>query len=295
MSQRFEFSTSQSLNQVLGHTVYRHDIRQVNFCTCRRRQLDLSFFSSFFQTLQSHWVLSQVSAFIVLKFLYQPVDDYLIEVVTTKVSITVCRKYFEYTTTKFKDRYIECTTTKVEHSNLHVFVSLVQTISKSSGCRFVHNTFYFQTGNLSGFFRSLTLRVREICRNSDYCFRYFLSKIIFSSFLHFLKNHSRNFLRSVQTSVDVNTRSVVIASHYFIRNTSNFFLNLVPIFTHETFDRENGTCRVSNSLTFCRVAHLTFATIYESDNRRSSTFTFTVCNYYRFVTFKYSNTRVCSS
>jgi len=37
-----------------------------------------------------------------------------------------------------------------------------------------------------------------------------------------------------------------------------------------------------------------FATIYESDNRRSSTFTFTVCNYYRFVTFKYSNTRVCT-
>jgi len=33
--------------------------------------------------------------------------------------------------------------------------------------------------------------------------------------LHFLKNHSRNFLRSVQTSVDVNTRSVVIAFHYF--------------------------------------------------------------------------------
>ena len=47
---------------------------KVDFCTCRRRQLDLSFFSSFFQTLQSHWVLSQVSAFIVLKFLYQPVD-----------------------------------------------------------------------------------------------------------------------------------------------------------------------------------------------------------------------------
>ncbi len=35
-------------------------------------------------------------------------------VITAQVSITVSRKYFEYTTTKLKDRDIECTTTKVE-------------------------------------------------------------------------------------------------------------------------------------------------------------------------------------
>ncbi|CDB58410.1 putative uncharacterized protein [Bacteroides ovatus CAG:22] len=280
---------------MLRHTTHRHDIRQVDFCTCRRGKLNLSFFSSFFQTLQSHRILSQVSTFVVLEFLYQPIDDYLVEVITTQVSVTICRKYFKHTTTKFEDRDIECTTTKVEYSNLHIFVSLIQTVSKSCGCRFVYNTFYFQTSNLSGFLSSLTLRVGKICRNGDNCFCYFLTEIVFGSFLHFLKNHCRNFLRSVQTSVDVNTRSVIITFHYFIRNTSYLLLYLIPSFTHETFDREDCTCRVRNSLTFCRITHLTFTAIYESDNRRSRTFTFTVCNYYRFVTFEYGNTRVCSS
>ena len=211
------------------------------------------------------------------------------------MSITVSRKDFEYTTTKFEDRDIKSTTTKVEYSNLHIFVSLVQTVCKSCSCRFVNNTFYFQTCNLSGFFSSLTLRVGEICRNGDNSFCNFLSQIIFSSLLHLLKNHCRDFLRSVQTTVNIYTRSVVVTFHYFIRNTCNLFLYLVPVFTHKTFDREDRTCRVSNSLTFSRITYFTLAAIYKCNHRRSCTLTFTVCNYYRFVALKYGNTRVCCS
>ena len=33
--------------------------------------------------------------------------------------------------------------------------------------------------------------------------------------------------------------------------------------------------------------YFTFATVDKCNDRRSSTFTFTVCDYYRFITFKY--------
>ena len=174
-------------------------------------------------------------------------------------------------------------------------MSLIKTISQRSRCRFVYNTFNFQTGNLSGFFSCLTLRIREICRNGNHSFCYFLSQIILSCFLHLLQNHCWNFLWSIQASVNIHTWSVVITFHYFIRNACYFFLYLIPILTHETFDRENCTGRVRDSLTFCRITDFTFSAIYKCHNRRSCTFTFTICNYYRFVSFKYRNTRVCSS
>ncbi len=142
---------------------------------------------------------------------------------------------------------------------------LIQTVGKSCGCRFVYNTFYFQTSNLSGFFCSLTLRVREISRNGNHSFCHFLSQIILSSFLHLLKNHCRNFLRSIQTTVNIHTRSIVVTFHYFIRNTLYFFLYLIPSFTHETFNRENRTRRVGNSLTLSRITYLTFTTIHKSN------------------------------
>ena len=213
MCQLFEFSTSQSLNQVLGNATYRHDIRQIDFCRCRRGQFNLGLFGCFFQTLHSHRVGCQIRTFIVLKLLYQPVDDSLVKVVTTQVSITVGRQYFEHAATEFQDRNIKCTTTQVEHSHLHVFVGFVDTVSQSCCCRFIHNTFYIQTCNLSGFFRCLALRIGEIGRHCDNSFCYFLTQIIFGCLLHLLKNHGRDFLRCVVTSVNVHAGHTVVIDY----------------------------------------------------------------------------------
>src|SRR5699024_8412875 len=115
----------------------------------RRRQFDLCLFCSFFQTLQSHRILSKIGTFVFLEFFNQPINDYLVEIITTQVSVTVCIKYFEHTATELKDRNIKCTSTKVEYGNLLIFVSLVKTIGQRSSRRFVYDTFYFQSGNLT--------------------------------------------------------------------------------------------------------------------------------------------------
>lgn len=94
-------------------------------------------------------------------------------------------------------------------------------------------------------------------------------------------------MRSIKTSVDIYTWGIIVTFHYFIRDTGYFLLYLIPSFTHETLDRKNSTLRVSDCLTFCRITYFTFATVDKCNDRRSSTFTFTVCDYYRFITFKY--------
>ena len=122
------------------------------------------------------------------------------------MGITIGREHLKHTATELKDRDIESTTTKVEYSNLHVLVSLVYTISKSSCCRLVHDTANVQTCNLSSLLCSLTLRVREVCRYGDDSVGNFLSQIVLGCLLHLLQHHCRDFLWSIFTSFDVYTR-----------------------------------------------------------------------------------------
>ena len=145
--------------------------------------------------MQGHRILTQVYAFVVLELIGQPVDDYVVEVITTQVSITVGRFYFEYTVAQFQDRDIERTTTQVEYGDFHIFVSLVETVGQSGSRRFVDDTAYVQPGNLTGLLRSLTLRVVEVGRYRNHGIGYLLTQIVFGCFFHFLQNHGRNLLR----------------------------------------------------------------------------------------------------
>ena len=216
----------------------------------------------------------------------------MVEIVTTKVGITVGCFYFEYTVAEFEHRYIVGTTTAVEDNNLHVLVGLVEAISQGSSGRFVDDTAYVQTSDLTGFLSSLTLGVVEVCRHCDDSFGNLLSEVVFSGLFHLLKDDRRDLLRGVETSVDVHTRSVVIAFGYFIRNTRDFRLQAVVGLAHETLDRINSSGRVCDSLTFSRVTYFTLAALDKSDYRRRSTFTFSICDNDGFVTLHYGYTRV---
>ena len=280
---------------MLRNPVHRHDVRQVDFGRSGARQFYFRFFGGFFQSLQCHRVLAQVYAFFGFELIGQPIDNYVVEVITSEVGISVGRFYFEYAISQFKNRYIERTATEVEYGDFHIFICFVETVGQSCGSRFVDNTAHIQAGDFARFFGCLTLRVVEVSRYGNNGFVDLLSQIVFGRFFHFLKDHGRYFLRRIKTPVDVDTRHIVFAAYYFIRYTGDFVLDLIEVFTHETFDREDRTSRVGDSLTFGGVAHFTFATIYKCNNRRSRSTAFAVCYDNRIVAFHDGNTRVgCS-
>ena len=98
-----EFSTGECLYKVLWNAVDGHDIRQVDFGRSGARQFDFCLFGSFFKTLESHRVLTEVDAFFFLEFVGEPVDDDVVEVVAAEVCVSVGRFYFEDAVAEFED------------------------------------------------------------------------------------------------------------------------------------------------------------------------------------------------
>ena len=146
--------------------------------------------------------------------------------------ITRCCQYFEYAIAKFKDRYVECTTTKVKYKNFTIFI-FIYAICKSCCCRFVDDTKYFKACNCTSVFSSLTLSICKICRNCDNCLFNRFAQICFCISFDFLKNHCRNFLRSIRFT----------------------FYSYFVVSTHVTFNRNNCVFWIRYSLTFSQLTY----------------------------------------
>ena len=111
------------------------------------------------------WVTARAADDVVVGF---------VNIVTAQVRVAVCGLHFNDAFTDFQNGNIKCSAAEVEHSYRFFFL-FVQTVSERGGCRFVNNTHYFETGNFTGIFRRLTLRIIKICRNGNYGFIHFRS------------------------------------------------------------------------------------------------------------------------
>ena len=294
MGQLLELSACQRLHEVLRHTAFCRDIRQVDFGRRGRRKFDFRLLGSLFQTLHSHRVFRQVDAFVALEILHEPVDDDLVEIVAAEVRVAIRRDHFKHTTTKFEDGNIERTATEVEHGDFHIFVSLIDTVGQSGSRRLVHDALHVQTCNLTSLFCGLTLRVGEIGRHGDDGVGHFLSEIVLGGLFHLLEHHRRDFLRRVFASVDIDTRITSLV-HNRVRHALGLFAGLFVGFTHKTLDRIDRVFRVRNGLTLGRIAHLALAFFHKTNHRGSRALALAVGDYYWLVALKHGNAAVGSS
>ena len=292
VGQLLEFGTCQCLNEVFGHSVYGHDVRQIDFGAGGAGQLDFGLFGGFFEALQCHRILTKVYAFVFLEFVGQPVDDYVVKVIAAQVGVAVGGFNFEYAVTQFEDGYIECAAAEVEYGNFLIFLGFVKTIGKCCGGRLVDDTFYGKACDFAGFLGGLTLAVVEVGRYGDDCFGDALSEIIFGGFLHFLKNHCRDFLRRILASVYIDSRRVVVAANHFVGHALNLFLHFIIGFTHEAFDGVDGAFGVGDSLALGGIAHFALAAVDECYYRRCCVATFAVRYHYGVFAFENGYTRI---
>ena len=268
----FKFSTGQIHVQMFRAVSTCGNERQVDVGGQYAGQFNLSFFSSFAQTLHSHTVNRQVNAFCFFEFGNHPVDDFLVKVIAAQMSITISSFYFKYAVAHFQDGNVEGTAAQVIYEN-GVVVSFVDTVSKSCSGRFVDDTQNFQTCDFACVFGSLTLAVREVSRNSDNCLGYSFSQIFFCITFQFLQNHCGNFFRRIFFAINFN----------FVSGA------------HMTFNGADGSVRIGNSLTFCQLAYQTFAVFGKTNYGRSQTAAFLISDNCRFAAFHNSDNRVCST
>ena len=244
--------------------------------------------------MHGHWVFCKVDTLIGFEAIGQPFDNHLVEIVAAQVGIAVGRKHFEHATAEFEDGNIECSAAKVEHGNLHVLVSFVNTIGKCGSCRLVNDTLHVKSCNLSSFFRCLTLRVGEVSGHGDNSIGHFLSEIVFGGLLHLLKDHGRYFLRCVFTPFYFYTRQAVFV-HHSVRHALCFLTTLLVCLTHEALNRVNGVLGVGDCLSFGGVAHLSFAIFNKAHHRRRGAFALAVGDYHWLVAFENGNAAVSCS
>src|SRR5580658_8207251 len=95
--------------------------------------------------------------------------------------IAVGAFHLKYAITELQDRNVKGAAAKVIDGNfLVLFAALIETVCKSSSGRLVNDSFYFQTGDLTGVFCCLTLTVIKVGRYRDHGFCNFVAEKCFS-------------------------------------------------------------------------------------------------------------------
>jgi len=101
-------------------------------------------------------------------------------------------------------------------------VLLVFAVGQSSCSGLVDNPAHIQAGDLTSLLGSLTLRIVEVSRHGNHRIGYFLTQIILSRLLHFLKNHSRDFLGRILAVTDDHPGRIVVPFHHRKGNPADF-------------------------------------------------------------------------
>mmetsp|Transcript_9619 Transcript_9619/g.12475 ORF Transcript_9619/g.12475 Transcript_9619/m.12475 type:complete len:178 (-) Transcript_9619:254-787(-) len=159
-----------------------------------------------------------------------------------------------------QQRNIKSSSTQIENQYILLISLLIKTISNGSCRRFVNDTHYIQSRNGSGIFRSLTLTVVEVCRDSDYSIFDFLSQVSFCNLLHLRKDHTTNLF-----SLELLALSLVINfdNGSAARTTDNlkgpmFHIRLYSGIgertTNKTLGIEHGVVSVHGSLTLSSIS-----------------------------------------
>jgi hypothetical protein len=141
-------------------------------------------------------VLGDVGVHLLVVGLGQVVDNTLVKVLTTEVSVTGGSLDLEDTLVDSQDGNIKGTTTKVIYNDLAFLVGLVEAVSESCGGRLVDHTHDVETSDGAGILGGGTLGVVEVGGDGNNSVDDLLAEVLLSDLLHLAKNHGRNLFGS---------------------------------------------------------------------------------------------------
>jgi hypothetical protein len=190
-----------------------------------------------------------------------------IEVLTTKVSVTVGGLDLEDTLLDLEDGDIESTTTEIVDSDNTVSL-LLHTVGKSGGSRLVNDTEDVQAGNLTSILGGLTLGVVEVGRDSNDGVLARLAEVGLSGLLHLVKDETSDLRRRVLLATGLNPSVTVGVLDDLVGDLLNITLNLSVgvLATNQTLGSEESVLGVDNGLTLSGNTDETLTILGEADN-----------------------------
>ena len=130
--------------------------REIDFVLVCARELFLCLFSFVLEALQSGIVVLEVDTFLFLEYVEEMVNDTVVEVLTTKVCISVGRLHLKDAIAKFEDGNVKRTATEIKDSDLFLF-TLFEAIGERRSGWLVDDTLDLKSSNLSSVLGSLAL------------------------------------------------------------------------------------------------------------------------------------------
>ena len=269
VNEALKVATGELLVDVLGTAGIGSDERKVDLSLERRGQLNLGLLGSLTDTLDSHAVVREVKARLLLEGLDDVADEVDVKVLTTKVGVTVGRLNLENTLLDLQNGDIEGTTTKIVDGDNTVSL-LLQTVGKSGSSGLVDDTENIETSNLTSVLGGLTLGVVEVGRNSNDSVLNRLAEVVLSSLLHLLEGETTNLRRRVLLATSLHPRVTVGVLNDLVGDLLQVTLNLGvgELATDETLGGEQSVLGVDNSLTLGGNTDQTLTILSKSDNRR---------------------------
>lgn len=217
------------------------------------------------------------------EFINEVVNESVVEVLTTQVSIASGRLDFEDTLLNCQEGDIECTTTKVEDEDIALtFSLLVETIGDGSGSGFVDDSENVETSNETGIFGGLTLRVVEIGRHGDDGIVDGATKVGFSSLSHLGQDHRGDLLGSelLLFALELNLHDGLALLLNDLEGKVlhvSLHLSVVELASNQSLGIEDCVGRVHGDLVLCGISDQTLG-VGEGHERGSSSVALVVGN-----------------
>ena len=119
------------------------DKRQVHVDRLRRGELFLRLLGRFLQSLQSHLILAEIYAVLILEAVGDEIHQRFVEVVAAQAGIAVGGQHFKHAVADLQQAYVERAAAQVVHQNL-LAAFLVQAIGQRRSGRLVDDTQHFR-------------------------------------------------------------------------------------------------------------------------------------------------------
>ena len=234
-----------------------------------RGQLDLGLLGGLTDTLDSHAVAVQVDALLLLELVDKVADEGNVEVLTTKVSVTVGRLDLEDTSLNLENGDIESTTTQIVDS-YDVVGGLVKTVGESGSGGFVDDTENVETSDLTSVLGSLTLGVVEVGGDGDDGVLDVLAHVGLGGLLHLAEDEATNLGRRVLLSLGLEPGITVGVLDDLVWDLLDVALDLSigELATDETLGSEKSVLWVDDSLALGGDTDETLALLGETNDGR---------------------------
>ena len=235
------------------------------------------------ETTESTGVGGQILLVLALELVDEVVDQTVVEVLTTQVSVTGSGLDLEDTLLDGQERNIESTTTKIEDQNVALTLDLlVKTVGNGSGSGLVDNTEDVETGNETGILGSLTLRVVEVGRDSDDSVVDGATEVSLGGLTHLDEDHGRDLLRgellglTLELNLDNGLGSLLDDLEWPVLHIG-LDLSVLKTATNETLGVEDSVVGVHGDLVLGGITDETLG-VGETDERGGGAVTLVVGN-----------------